>query len=482
MSVSPLLPIGAPLLTSLATIASTLGVDDQTAYDSEDPYRLTNEYIPLQVLDFPDRPKPILEFGNPFLAPGSLQDGFTLPTGAVWTPSFLVWGSLRSGASAIDRDFREDAEWVNRLDVFGELRLSPTERLVAALRPLDKNGEFTGIDDSGDDPDGTNLDIQTLFFEGDFGEIFPGLDRRDSRALDIGFGLGRQPLNFQDGILINDRLDAITITRNSIRFAGISNLRATAIFSFDNIDHGVIEDEDALLFGLLTETDLEKTFLEIDAVAVLSDNPLFGDGLFFGVGATQRIGLMNSTFRVNGSLALDDAVTPAGFPGSVGLLDDGMLLTSVLSWVPHHTEDNLYFGSFLGIGSYSSAAREAPAGGPVANTGILFAATGLGSVGSPISNEAGSAVGAALGYQQFFRHGRSQMIYEVARSRPDRQSRSARPARRHHARRRRSLPSGLRSPHGHDRGRVRRSRPGRRGLRRRAARVPVEVLKGRRSS
>lgn len=377
------------------------------ADDGTDHNRLPDKYLPPQLDLVPKRPRPILELGNPFLGTGELQDTWHLPTGAVWSPSLLVWGNLRTGVAAMDRGDNDASEWANRLDLFAEARFSPTERLVVGLRPLDKDGEFSGIDfDEGENRDGANLDVQTLFFEGDFGEIFPGLDKRETRALDYGFGFGRQPLSFQDGALLNDTLDSITITRNSLRFWGASNFRATALLAWDDIERGSgTEDDDATMVGLLTATDFAATYVEVDVIATLSDNEAAGDGLYAGIGATQRIGAMNSTFRLNYSSALDE---------SSAAVDDGVLLTSILSWVPHHTHDNFYVGSFVGIDNFTSAARSPVAGGPLGNIGILFAATGLGTVGAPISSAASEVVGGAVGYQQFFNHGRAQMIYELA--------------------------------------------------------------------
>ena len=124
----------------------------------------------------------------------------------------------------------ERSQFANRLDIFAELEVSPTERLVIAYRPFDKNGEFSGC--VFDDPvldeecDGHyEEEPQALFFEGNFGEIFPKLDPEDSRALDIEFAVGRQPLIFQDGFLINDTLDAVSLARNNIALPGTTNTR-----------------------------------------------------------------------------------------------------------------------------------------------------------------------------------------------------------------------------------------------------------------
>ena len=54
---------------------------------------LSDEYVPLQLDAVPDRPKPLLELGPPFLGTGEIGPGFTLPGGAVWRPSFLLLGA-----------------------------------------------------------------------------------------------------------------------------------------------------------------------------------------------------------------------------------------------------------------------------------------------------------------------------------------------------------------------------------------------------
>ena len=55
-----------------------------------------------------------------------------MATGAVFQPSVLVWGTMRTAFNTVARDkssTRQDvAEWANRLDLFGEFRLSGTEQ------------------------------------------------------------------------------------------------------------------------------------------------------------------------------------------------------------------------------------------------------------------------------------------------------------------------------------------------------------------
>ena len=368
--------------------------------------RLSDEVVPPRVDLVPDRPRPLLELGEGFLESGPLEGDIVMPTGAVWRPGFLLFGTMRTGVEAIHRGDNDIAEWVNRLDLFGNLQLSGTERVLVGIRPFDADGRFTGVnfEPDGDFVDAFNIRLTTLFFEGDLGELLPQLDPDDSGTLDYGFSVGRQPHVFQGGQMLADTMDSIMVTRNSLPLRGIGHLRVTGLFAWNDINRGYNdEDHSALMFGLLSEIDADLSTIEIDAVSTIADDD-GGDSLNLGVSATQRLGQLNTTFRVNSS-------TP--FAGDTAFATGGTLLFTELSLTPHGTPDILYANAFLGIDEFSSAARDQLAGGPLGSVGILFAATGLGTIGSPLSNSARRAAGGSLGYQKIFAGGRQQLIFEA---------------------------------------------------------------------
>ena len=375
--------------------------------------RLTDERIPLQLEGFPERPKPLLELGEPFLGTGTLKPGFELPTGAVWQPSLLMFGSWRTAVQTFEREGDRVSEAATRLDLFFNLQLSGSERLVVGFQPLQQDGRFTsyifesdlpGLEDGFEEE--TSADITSLFFEGDFGEIFPNLSKKDFRATDIGFSIGRQPLLFQEGMLINDTIDGIGLTRNTLQPRNTSNLRATLFWGWNQVGRsaagGNAEDEDAQLFGLLTSTDLRRSTIDADFVYVTSDDG--GDLLSGGISAVQRIGTVNTAFRILGSSAQDEETLAAS---------DGALLFSEVSWTPHYTYDLVYFTTFLAVDRFSSAARGPASGGPLGLAGINFAAVGLGNYGAALSSIAEDVAGGAIGYQKFFDGTRKQVIFEV---------------------------------------------------------------------
>lgn len=387
--------------------------------------RLSDVPVPLQLDGFPERPDFVLELGNPYLGTGRIHPGFRLPGGAIWQPTLIAFGSLRTAVQSNERDDVRVTEWVNRLDLFFNLQLSGTERLVVGFRNLDRDGDFTSYifePDPGDpafqqrygDDDRwreeLDADIESLFFEGDFGELFPNLDQRDFGRTDVGFAIGRQPLLFQEGMLIADSIDGVGLTRNTLLPTNTSNYRMTLFVGTGDVHRSTLaggsnlEDEDASLYALLTSTDLRRSTIDAD-VAYVDGDEMTGDMFVAGVSAVQRIGLINTSFRLLGSVAVDDETS---------FSTDGALFFSEVSWTPHHTHDLFYFTTFAAGGEFSSAARGPASGGPLGRAGINFAAVGLGNYGAPLSSRAESVAGGAVGYQKFYgARKRRQLIGEL---------------------------------------------------------------------
>ena len=382
--------------------------------------RFSDEPAPL-IEDFPDRPKPLLELGTNFLGTGPIERGFEVPGGAVIQPELLVFGTYRSAIQTF-HDGASDTtftEWANRLDLFANLQLTGTERILVGIRPLDRGTRFSGYYFNPDDADidegwhgELNSEITTLFFEGDFGEMFPDLDPEDRYSLDYGLSIGRQPLFYQEGMLINDTIDSVGITRNNLFPPGFSNLQLTFIYGWANVHR---DDNDRKnnqhLFGFFTEADIEGSTWNLDLVYVYDADGANGEGrtndssFHWGLSAVQRIGYLNTAFRVLGSYTAEEDTRAAS---------EGHLIFGEVSWVPFGTHDNMYVNGFVGFDEFSSAARDEATGGPLGRTGILFAAVGLGRYGAALGNQADNSYGVAIGYQMFFgTFNRSQIVVEA---------------------------------------------------------------------
>lgn len=367
----------------------------------------------------PDRPPLLIEWNDQFLSPGTLSQGIEIPTGAIWRPSFWVFGEYRGALQHFDTG-NPVTEWANRLDLFGQLNLSGTERVVAGLQPFDEEANarrtFTGYDfHDGKWTDGANAKFQTLFFEGDFGEIFPRLDPYDTKMLDYGFSIGRMPLLAQQGLLINeDMIDAVTVTRNTLSGHGNLNLRATGVYSWRGINRNSATgrpnefDPSSKMVAILTESDFAKRMVNLDAAFVYGD-PAFGNLFTFAASSVRRHYGHHNTY--NTSLHLLASI-PEG--ATTLFADQGELLFAQTSWTPHHTEDLIYVNGFWAIDQFTSPAR-GPLMGGAANgaTGILFTHSGLGQSGPPLAIRTDNLVGGSLGYQFQFNATRDQLILEL---------------------------------------------------------------------
>lgn len=376
-------------------------------------WRLSND--PVQYpKNTADRPRPLLELGDPFLGNGPIRPGIRLPTGQVIQPSFLLFGTFRSALQTFDDGSVRRSEWANRLDLNGNLNLSGTERLLFSLRPLDsQNGGYTGFNFEPDVRDGWREHfaggLTRLYFEGDFGEMFPNLDPSDSKTHDLGFSVGRQRMQLQDGILINDIIDMAGITRNSLVFPGISNLRITGFYGWNHVNRGNNDaglrsrEHSADVYGLSMEADtaLNNT-ISLDTLYV--DDSHDRNAWYLGLASTQRFGGINSTFRVNASIPTE---------GESARVGRGVLLLSQLSTTLPNSDDLLYSNTFVNVGRFTSAARSPDQGGPLANLGILFGPSGMGRYRAPLGQAIDDTVGTVIGYQKFLDGIDKQLIVEL---------------------------------------------------------------------
>ena len=377
---------------------------------------LTDVTLPMQTSSFPPRPGPYLSLGNPYFGEGYIGPGFKLPTGTMVQPQFFLYGLVRSGVQTFNNGVDPaTTQWVNSLQLFANFNPTPTERFLVEFRPLDTTTKFSGYNwqpttgpNSGWQ-NALNGRLYTLFFEGNFLSLFPGLDNGKSNLLGFDFSIGRQLLFLQSGVLINDNIDMVSITRPSLFSLGSSAATASLIYAWGNIHRngGVVSDSAQLIGGFL-RSDYRTSTLEVDAFYSPANQAVGGDGYYAAASAIQRIGKFNANLTVAGSLAAD-RLTP-----NQTTVNNGALVFGQISTDAPGTENIIYLDTFLAIDSFTSASRAADAGGPLGQTGLLFGATGLGNFGAALANTSTNSAGAALGYQIFFdKLYRKQLTLEV---------------------------------------------------------------------
>lgn len=378
--------------------------------------RFSEEHVQLKApSDTGSRPPLIYEGGDLFLGTGKLYEGFETPWGAIWQPQLWIFGTLRSAVYTFDDGVSSpSAEWGTRLDLFANLQLTGTEKIILGIRPLDRNrlDQFSRVtfnDNRGGNQEEFNLDLRTFFFEGDLGSLFPKLDPGGYTKMDYGFTVGRQLLLFQEGILLNDEIDAVGLVRNNIRLPGVSNLRTSLLYGWNEIGRSNAENVSGTstnMIGMFNSADTYFSTFNLDLIYTMDANERTDDDAYYiGFSAIQRIGHFNTAFRINTSISEGSNSAQVG---------NGTLLSSEISFTPKSSDDVVYLNTFASAGNFTQAGREPVVGGPLGALGILFASPSLGNFGSELNSFADDVVGFALGYEAFWQNHRRSLTLEVA--------------------------------------------------------------------
>ena len=226
---------------------------------------------------------------------------------------------------------------------------------------------------------------------------------------DFGFSFGRQPFSLQDGIMANDDLDALALTKHNMFLLGSSNARVSAWFGFSEINRGDnIRDSSARLFALDAALDYPKHTIEANIAYVDGSSRSGGDGLYLGLGHITQLGYWNSTFRVNQSFAMNRRTAA---------IDDGTLLTHQIGRAMRQSEDIFTMSSFAEFGNYTSVGRGPENGGSLGGFSLLQRAVGLGYYGRALSEEPGDQAGQVFSFQHYLdEDAQSQILYAAGYS------------------------------------------------------------------
>jgi len=356
------------------------------------------------------RTKPPIEIGPKLLGLGKIKNGFRLPSGAVWQPALYLLGSARTAFNTQKKSRQQHSNEVAvRADVFFNLQLSATERVLLGLTPFNKGSKFSRYQFSPGANNGytesLNSNIDTFWVEGDIGELLPNHKNQQRKKYDMAFSFGRQVIAFQDSVMMNDAIDALVLVKNNMHIIPNSpSTRLSAVYGWNNINRADgLRDDSARFYGLFSETDTWKRTIEMDIAYMTSNNE--ADGGFYGFSSTQRMGHWNSTLRLNGSFtALKETKN----------MRNGTLLTLQLSRNLKTSHNVYYVNFYAGFDQYRAATKDQDVGSSIGLIGISFASPGLGNFNSALSDNTDNSYGLATGYQWFFNRDRSNFMLEFA--------------------------------------------------------------------
>ena len=367
--------------------------------------------------------RPLLELGRPLYREGPLEPAKT------WfgkknpsSPHLMVYGDWRTAAAYNDFGIADasgetyQATVATRLNLEFDLKLTATERLHLFVRPTEEDGQFTRYDLSGRNEgfeEAVDLDLDTLFFEGEVGPIVQGMTGRENR-IDLPFAVGLFPLFTQNGVWTEDAVTgaAFTIPAFSSDALGAINVDLTFFAAFDEVTTPAVTRGDgtladtANLYGVAGFVEATEGYWELGygyVDAGLDDLDYHNLTVAF---SRRYGGRIANSVRLIGNLGQDPA------PGREKTADGALLL--VESYLMTRRPYTLvpYLNLFAGFDRPQALVRAADAGGVLKNTGIHFETDGL--TGYPkLDDRAHDSWGGALGLQYLFDLDQ-QIVFELA--------------------------------------------------------------------
>lgn len=358
--------------------------------------------------------RPWVEWWRPFYTGGMYDPGVPVFSDVnLLTPSFLVYGDLRSGVGVHRNNGKAVRSWANRLNLDMDLRLTGTERFHAFTGPLDHNGRFTRLDFSNNKiefEEELDMQFETAFFEGDLGAI-TGSWIGDDAPFDLPFTCGLVPLLYQNGIWMEDAIAGFAFGApwKHSRALNWSNYEATFFAGFNNITSTAFNNDNnaAAVYGTAWFVEAYNGYIEMD-YAYLDDLDRQGRSYHnSAIAYTRRyFGRISNSIRLIGNLGQSGPAINRIADGALLLFENSLISEHPSTFVP-------YWNGFVGNGRPQSVARAGNAGGILRNTGINFetdALTGYPTLNATASNSYGGAVGLNVLSADF----RKQFVLEFA--------------------------------------------------------------------
>lgn len=324
-------------------------------------------------------------------------------------PHLLVFGDWRTAVAFNKNNGNEVGQIATRLNLFADLKLTATERILMFYEPLRNNGQATRLVFEDDNSNGTSFEFEiedeptTLFFEGDAGAIIAGLtDTFQSYDRPIAFG--RVPLLFQNGVWMDDAFlgGAFTIPAQNSSALDITNYDLTFFAAGAEVttgafvkDTGGNDDNEAAMIGVKGFFDLQEGYLELGAAYLHDKKQKDDDESYLNLTAAfskRYFGKVSNATRLIVNVGQES-------PRVGKRTADGFLLISENAFITHLPLTLIPYANFwIGKDSPQPAAK---ADGVLKNVSLAMETDAL--TGFPTLDATGQdTFGGALGVQYLF--------------------------------------------------------------------------------
>lgn len=367
-----------------------------------------------------DTPRPLIEWGREIYGNGPFQEeGYAFGPTNPMVNQFTVYGDFRSAVAHNDFGNSDVSRFATRVTLDFDWKLTATERLHFAITPLNDGADVTRVDFGGSLPDDEefvdDFTADSFFFEGDLGAMMAGFAGEYSN-FDMPFAVGLMPLQFQNGIWMDDAITGIAasiISQNS-RALDISNYDITFFAGFDKVNSPFIDElgnpvqRSVSVYGIAGFFDAMQGYWELDYAYTDGRDSDIEDQSYHNVaiGFTRRYGgWLSNSIRLFGNFGQDARNKTAD--GALLLLENSLITSKPSTFIP-------YLNLFVSEDTPQALARANGAGGVLKNVGITFESDNM--TGFPTMNaSAANMAGGAFGLQYLFNLDQ-QLVFEVAYS------------------------------------------------------------------
>lgn len=366
-----------------------------------------------------EAPRPLFELGQPQYVDGQFSEP-SYVFGKLNPTQFAMqaFGDWRTAIAFNDNGANEVGQIATRLNIDIDFKITSTERLHAFIRPIDSGNQFTRCEFFGGDKAGqceveTDLNLETLFFEGDLGAIAQGFTGRYYQG-DYPFSIGLLPIFLQNGLWANDAIlgGAYAIPAMNSPDLDISNMEFSFFVGFDEVTNAAIVDNNgqtaahnANVYGAAAFIEAQEAYIEAGVGFIDVDDDKLGDQdlMSFSASFTKRYHDILS-YSIRGFASRQDRNDNQQDRGN------GMAVLLETSWMTHKPYTLLpYANFFFGTGRPQSLINN---NGLLINTGINFETDAL--TGFPaLDATAADAFGGAIGVQYLFNLDQ-QLVVELA--------------------------------------------------------------------
>ena len=231
----------------------------------------------------------------------------------------------------------------------------------------------------------------------------PFIELDDRGRWDLGFAVGKSPVEFHNGYPVRDEMMAVGLSKTHIRTAGSSGVRVTGLWAFNPTSEFSVapEESDVDLVGLFLDGAFSWGLLEVDVARTFAGSE-WGEQLNSGMGWTGSSVGNNYSMRVNASRHFDQA----------GAEDvDGALMVLGFSREMGLRRDILYAHGYWAEGDFKSLASSESR--PLGFVGLSFSGIGLGSNRPTPWPRPLDSAGFAVGLQTIFAEEAANLTVEL---------------------------------------------------------------------